>query len=184
MTLMRLSEVGRIGSCALMSNSRSETMCSKCVHDRRSCAAFSRTPSWLAPSRSNVSASRSRDCVGFSNCSDTLVMKESRTWEKRMVSLTSEISTTTNFSLSLPTMTFSQFGRDTEAAGSSLRCPISACLAASRVAGLPALGADCATCAVVVVRSNCFLPPSLRTSRTALSTDSSTMASSRTTPSV
>ena len=112
------------------------------------------------------------------------MIKESRTCENRTLSLTSLISTTTRLSLSLPTMTFNQFGLDTVAVGLlSGCCPISACFAAWRAEGLPAFGVCCATYAVVVVRSNCFLPPKERTSRTARSTLSSMMTSSRTTPS-
>ncbi|VUX33018.1 Uncharacterised protein [Bifidobacterium catenulatum] len=95
-------------------------------------------------------------------------MKESRICENRTLSLTSLINTTTRLSLSLPTMTFNQFGLDTVAVGLLADCcPISACFAAWRVESLPAFGARCTTYAVVVVRSNCFLPPKERTSRTA-----------------
>ena len=102
--------------------------------------------------------------------------------EGRTVSLTSETSTTTKRSLSLPTITFSQFGRDTVVTGLSGDWPINACLATSRMVGFPAFGAFFGSCNVVVVRLNCFLPPWARTSCTALATVSSAMASSRTTP--
>ena len=81
-------------------------------------------------------------------------------------------------------MIFSQLGRETVAPEVlGFDCPISAWRAISRVVGLPAFGTCWATYWVVVVKSNCLLPPQERTSCTARSTVSSAMASSRTTPS-
>ncbi len=95
-------------------------------------------------------------------------MKESRIWEKRTVSLTSETSTTTKRSLSLPV------GSPSASSGGTPWSP--ACPAIGRSTPVwqppawlasPPARSLLRSCNVVVVRLNCFLPPWARTSCTA-----------------